>query len=334
MRQLVFAGPFRLLVEEATPAPLRAGEIRLAVHSAGVCGSDVHGYAGVNSRRRAGMVMGHEVVGTICELGPGVDGVAVGDTVAVNPVLSCGACELCSAGDENLCEQRRIYGCVPGLPGAYADFLTVPAANVVPFGGAAPVEWGALVEPLAVGAHAVAVGGVHERDAVLVIGAGPIGLGAALAARRAGAGEVLLSEPNAHRRQVAGKLGFRAVDPATEDVPRSAFPICFDCVGFSATLATALAAVPPRGRVVFVGLAEETIDLPAAPLMVGERRIVGSSAYTMRDFRETAAWIASGADDLSPMIERRVGLDELPAVFDGYARGTLDAVKTLLQAQA
>jgi len=149
MRQLVFGGPFVLAVEETTPAPLGPGEIRVAVHSVGVCGSDIHGYAGVNSRRSPGMVMGHEVVGTVCELGPGVDGPALGDAVAVNPIVSCGECELCRAGDENLCERRRIYGCVPGLPGAYADLFAVPAGNAVPFDGPAPLEWGALVEPFA-----------------------------------------------------------------------------------------------------------------------------------------------------------------------------------------
>jgi 2-desacetyl-2-hydroxyethyl bacteriochlorophyllide A dehydrogenase len=280
------------------------------------------------------MVMGHEIVGTVCGVGPRVDALNVDDVVAVNPILSCGECEFCRAGDENLCERRRIYGCVPGLPGAYADLFAVPAEKAVPFAGPAPTEWWALVEPFAVGAHAVSVGAVAADERVLVLGGGPIGLGAALAARRAGAGFVLVSEPNDHRRDVAARLGFDTVDPLAEELPRSLFPLALDCVGFSATLATALSAVPPRGRVVFVGLAEETIDLPATPLMVGERRIVGSSAYAMRDFRSTAEWIASGNDDLSPVIERRVDLDGLPAVFEGYAAGTLDAVKTVLQPRA
>jgi threonine dehydrogenase-like Zn-dependent dehydrogenase len=84
--------------------------------------------------------------------------------------------------------------------------------------------------------------------------------------------------------------------------------------------------------VVFVGLAEETIALPATPLMVGERKLVGSSAYTAGDFRDVTDWIASAADDLSPVIERRVDLEGLPAVFEAYAGGRLDAVKTLLRA--
>jgi 2-desacetyl-2-hydroxyethyl bacteriochlorophyllide A dehydrogenase len=331
VRQLVFHGPRRLAVEEAPSRALSTGEVRLRVHSVGVCGSDVHGYVGVNARRSPGMVMGHEAVGTVLEVGPDVDGLAEGNPVTINPVVGCGECAYCRSGDENVCERRRIYGCVPGLPGAYADEFIVRAANVVAFVGEAPLEWGALAEPLAVGARSARVGGVGPGHEVLVVGGGPIGLGAALASRRRGASRVVVSEPIAHRRGVADRLGFETLDPLAEETPRSGFPVAIECVGHGPTLKAALEAVVPQGRVVFVGLAEETIELVPTPLMVGERVIAGSSAYAPDDFRETTAWIASASDDLSPMIEHRVGLDALPKVFDAYADGSLDAVKTLLQ---
>lgn len=331
MRQLVFHGPWKLAVEETEPPPLAADEVRIAVHSVGVCGSDIHGYTGVNGRREPGMVMGHEAVGIVADVGADVDGVESDARVAVNPILSCGVCELCREGLDNLCEKRRLYGCVPGLQGAYAETFDVKEHNAVPFEGPAPTEWGALVEPLSVGAHAARVGEIDERAEVFVIGGGPIGIGAALAARRRGAARVVVAEPLQHRRDVAEQLGLETLDPGSAEPPRSAFPVAIECVGYSETLAAALHAIPPRGRVVFVGLAEETIQLPATPLMVGERTISGSSAYAAEDFRETAAWIASGEDDLAPLIESRVDLDGLPDVFDGYARGTLESMKTLLQ---
>jgi 2-desacetyl-2-hydroxyethyl bacteriochlorophyllide A dehydrogenase len=331
VRQLVFHGPRQLGVEEAPPLRIGPGQVRVRVHSVGVCGSDVHGYAGVNARRSPGMVMGHETVGTVVELGPGAAAPVPGTAVAINPVVGCGECPYCRAGCENVCERRRIYGCVPDLPGAYAEEVVVRAANAVPFEGEAPLEWGALAEPLSVGTRAASVGKVLPEHDVLVIGAGPIGLGAALACRRRGVRRVVLSEPLSHRRQVAERLGFEVVDPVAEPVPRSAFRVAIECVGHSATLKAALEAVVPQGCVVFVGLAEETIELTPTPLMVGERVIAGSSTYTAADFRATTEWIASSAVDLSPLIERRVGLDELPAVFEDYADGRLDAVKTLLQ---
>lgn len=330
MRQLVFHGPRRLAVEEGTPRALVPGEVRVRVHSVGVCGSDVHGYAGVNARRAPGMVMGHEAVGTIVEAGAASDA-PVGAAVAINPIVGCGECTYCRAGDENVCERRRIYGCVPGLPGAYADEVVVPAANAVPFEGDVPLEWGALAEPLSVGARAARVGKIGRDDEVFVVGGGPIGLSAALAARRQGARRVVVSEPLTHRREVAARLGFDTVDPTSEEPPRSTMTKSIECVGHGLTLRAALEAVAPQGLVVFVGLAEETIELTPTPLMVGERVIAGSSAYASYDFRETVRWIASGDEDLGPLIEHRVDLDGLPEVFDAYAEGRLAAVKTLLQ---
>jgi 2-desacetyl-2-hydroxyethyl bacteriochlorophyllide A dehydrogenase len=331
VRQLVFHGPRKLSVEEAELPIPGSGEVRVAVHSVGVCGSDVHGYAGVNARRTPGMVMGHEAVGTIEALGEGVDGFLPGDPVAVNPIVSCGECEQCRAGLENVCAGRRLYGCIADLPGAYADSFVVRAANCVFFHGPVPLEWGALVEPLAVGARGALQGGVGPGDEVLVVGGGPIGIGAALGARRRGADRVVVSEPLEHRRALAERLGFETVDPIAEEIPQDAFPVAIECVGHSATLAAALRAVRIRGTVVFVGLAEETIELPATPLMVGERVIVGSAAYTSTDFRDTAEWVASGQTDLSPVIESRVDLDALPDAFEGYAGGSIDALKTVLQ---
>jgi 2-desacetyl-2-hydroxyethyl bacteriochlorophyllide A dehydrogenase len=207
----------------------------------------------------------------------------------------------------------------------------VRAENAVAFHTDVPLEWGALVEPFAVGWHAVELASIEPDDRVLVVGGGPIGLGAALAARHRGARRVIVSEPNAHRRQVASTLDLESADPRTQPPAPSSFDVAFECVGLAATLATALSSVRPRGEVVLVGLAEETIALPATPLVVGERRLVGSSAYTTADFEATARWIASGATDLSGVIELRVDLDGMADVFERYANGSLDAMKALFQ---
>jgi 2-desacetyl-2-hydroxyethyl bacteriochlorophyllide A dehydrogenase len=328
MRQLVFGGPWQLSVTEGELRPLGPGELRVAVHTVGVCGSDVHGYAGINKRRVAGMVMGHEAAGTVTELGPGVDGPAPGTPVAINPIVGCGECELCRAGDENLCERRKLYGCTIELPGAYAETFVARAANAVALDGPAPLEWGALAEPLSVGEHAARVGAIEAGEDVLVVGGGTIGLAAALAAARRGA-RPTISEPLEHRREVAARLRIEAVAPG--EVAGRRFDRAVECVGHSATLSAALFAVPPKGHVVFVGMAEETIDLPVTPLMVGERVIQGSSTYTTQDFRAVVRWVAAGDIDLAPIIESRVGLDDLPDVFRSYAEGRNDAMKTVLQ---
>ena len=331
MRRAVFLGPHRLEIEDAArPEPGR-GEALLAIHSVGVCGSDIHGYAGVNSRRSAGMIMGHEATAVVTRLGPDTDGPAPGTLVAVNPVVGCGVCEWCLQGNDNLCESRRLYGCVPSLDGAFADEMVARVENLVPIAGPAAGSLGALAEPFAVGAHAVAIGPAVAGAAAVVIGGGPIGIGAALAARRAGASRVTIVEPNGARRATIEQLGLETFDPSAAEVPGSSFAVAYECVGHSVTLASALRAVPPHGTVVFVGLAEEEITIPATPLMVGERRIAGSSTYTMADFRGVADWLSSGEEDLTPVVELRVGLEDLPGVFERYAARTLDAIKTLVE---
>jgi 2-desacetyl-2-hydroxyethyl bacteriochlorophyllide A dehydrogenase len=328
MRQLVFQGPGKLVVEEADAPQLRPGEVRVATHSAGICGSDVHGFTGANARRVPGMVMGHEAVGTVVERAPGVDAPEIGQAVVVNPAVTCGRCEFCLSGQDNRCPERRLHGCVLDLPGAFAESFVVSAENAVPFDGPAPLEWGALVEPFAVGHHGVELldGGLDRG--VLVLGGGPIGLGAALAARRRGVERVVISEPVAHRRDVAAALGVESVEPGT---PLEPFDAAVECVAIKATLEAALRLIRPGGQVSFVGMGELEIPLAVEPLVVGERVIKGSFNYTREDFAATAAWVASKQVDLSPVIEARVDLDGLITAFRDYADGTSQAMKTLFQ---
>ncbi len=328
MRRLVFGGPGKLFVEHAEPGRLRPGDVRVATHSAGICGSDVHGFTGANARRVAGMVMGHEAVGTVIERAPGVAAPELGQAVVVNPAVTCGRCEFCLSGQDNRCVERRLHGCVLELPGAFADSFVVPAANVVPFEGPAPLEWGALVEPFAVGYHGVRLlEGALERG-VLVLGGGPIGLGAALSARRRGVERVVLSEPLEHRRRVAAALGIESVEPGA---PLEPFDAAVECVAIKATLEAALRLTRPGGEVAFVGMGELELPLTVEPLVVGERVIKGSFNYTREDFAATTCWVASKEVDLNPVIEARVDLNGLIAAFRAYADGTNQAVKTLFQ---
>jgi threonine dehydrogenase-like Zn-dependent dehydrogenase len=327
-RQLVFDGPGKLSVQVTEPPRVRPGEVRVATHSAGICGSDVHGFTGANRRRVSGMVMGHEAVGTVVDRAPGVDTPGLGQAVVVNPAVTCGSCEFCLSGQDNRCPERRLHGCVLELPGAFADSFVVSAENTVPFEGPAPLEWGALVEPFAVGYHGVELleGGL-ERG-VLVLGGGPIGLGAALAARRRGVERVVISEPLEHRRRVAAALGIQCSEPGVQLEP---FDAAVECVAIKATLEAALRLTRPGGQVAFVGMGELEIPLAVEPLVVGERVIRGSFNYTREDFAATAAWVASKQVDLSPVIEARVDLDGLIPAFRAYADGSSQAMKTLFQ---
>src|SRR5690606_30027862 len=180
VRALVFHGPWELGVEERPDPVAGAGEVVLKVVATGICGSDVHGYTGENGRRFPGQVMGHETVARVHELGADVTELAPGDLVTVHPVLSCGTCPACVAGRDHRCPTKKVVGVAPEVSSAFADYLVVPAKNAVRLPESMPVEYGALVEPLSVGYHAVVRSAPTERDRVLVVGGGPIGQAGAL----------------------------------------------------------------------------------------------------------------------------------------------------------
>jgi threonine dehydrogenase-like Zn-dependent dehydrogenase len=301
------------------PAPAEApGRVVLDVVATGVCGSDLHGARGDNDRRRPGTVMGHEIVAT------GPDGARV----VVNPLVACGECAACRAGRDNRCPTRRLIGCVPELPGGFADRLAAPAANAVPFAGDVPAEWGALVEPLAVGVHGVdrLPDGLPDAP-VLVLGGGMIGVACAVAARARGA-DVAVSEPVPARRALLADLGFTALAP--DEVGRERFGAALDCVASAATLATALDAVPAGGAVVVVGFGRPELPLPVGPVVQYERTVTGSAQYPAATFAATAAWVASGAVDLGPVIGARVALAALPTAFAALVAGADRGLKVLV----
>jgi threonine dehydrogenase-like Zn-dependent dehydrogenase len=315
--------------------------VRVRVHSTGLCKSDVYGYSGVNDRRDAVLapgdvlVMGHEIAGTVAAHGPGADGPPVGTPVAVNPIFGCGACARCAAGEDNLCVARTVVGCTPEAPGGFAELVDVPARCVHVLPDGLSLEWGALVEPLCVGAHGVRLAALAPADTVLVIGGGIVGLGAALAARRIVGDHVLVLEPSPERRALAERLGLRAAEP--ESVlggDGQSFDVALDCVARPETFAGGVAAVPPQGLVVLVGIWADEIPLPVSVVVGRETRIMGSYGYSHADFADVAAWAGSGEADLAPIIEHRVGFDGVIGAFAAYADGSLDAVRTLFQPAA
>ena len=333
MQALVLAEYGRMSIEPR-PVPARGpGDALLRILFTGICGSDLHGYTGENGRRSPGQVMGHETVARIAELPPGYVGpLSVDQLVTINPTLACGECAACAAGRDNNCATRRVIGVDPSVSSAFAEYMAAPVGNIVPLSPSMTAEHGALIEPLAVGYHAAVRGGMKAGDDVLVIGAGPIGQAAILAARRIGARRVLVSEPSPSRRALAETLGAEPVDASDADRMKESAPggvdIAIDAVGVSATLATALTATSPGGAVVLVGMNAPTVSMPAYEVSTQERTVLGAFCYTDDEFRATALWAASA--DLDPLISRVVDLADAPDAFAALAASPETASKILV----
>ncbi|UFU03953.1 alcohol dehydrogenase catalytic domain-containing protein [Ruania suaedae] len=335
MKALVYRGPWTLAVETMADPEPGAQEVLIRVVATGICGSDIHGYTGENGRRHPGQVMGHETVGRIAGLGSGVSGMEIGALVTVNPVIACGDCPVCEAGSEQWCASRTVIGVDRDYPSAFAELLRAPARNVIVLPETIPAQYGALVEPLAVGYHAARRGGCREQDRVLVLGGGPIGQAAALAARRLGARSVVVSEPAPARRALIAGLGLEAIHPerlSSDAVAALGGPptLVLDAVGTSRTLEDALTISALGARIVLVGMNAPTVEIGAYAVSTGERSVIGSFCYSAAHFRETAEWVGTSPPELATLIDAHTDLAGAPAAFDSLARGESGASKVLV----
>jgi threonine dehydrogenase-like Zn-dependent dehydrogenase len=337
MRALVLRDFYDIAVEERPDPVAGPGQAVVEVIATGICGSDFHGYSGENGRRHPGQIMGHETVGRIRELGPDVEGVAIGQLVTVNPVMSCHECPACLSGQEHWCSRRVVLGVAPEIPAAFADRVAVPASNIVPLPEHMPEELGALVEPMAVGYHAVRRGQPNPDDRVLVIGGGPIGQACLLAARRLGVHAMALSDVSPSRRDLCARLGAEVVDPTAGNLPEAVADrlggpatLVVDAVGVNRTVADAMAASSLGSRIVLVGMGSPRLELAAYALSTEERALIGSFTYTAAEFTQTAEWVGTAPGGIDALIDGRVGWEGAPQSFDDLARGRSTASKILV----
>ncbi|WGH78053.1 zinc-dependent alcohol dehydrogenase [Jannaschia ovalis] len=288
MKALVYTGPESLEFRETPDPQPPEGHHLVRIESVGICGSDMHAFLGHDPRRPAPLILGHEGAGTV--MGGPMDGTRV----TINPLVTCGSCDACRTGRENLCADRQIIS-MPPREGAFAEFVAMPEANLIPVPDDVPLGKAALAEPIACGWHAVRIGlGLPggARDA-LVIGGGAIGVGAALSLSAQGVDRVTLVEPNPLRREtLAAHLDAQIAAPET--VTDLQFDMVVDGVGYDATRATAAALTRPGGAILHIGLGGGAAGLDIRRLTLQEIAFIGTYTYTAQDFRDTAQAIFDG----------------------------------------
>jgi (R,R)-butanediol dehydrogenase/meso-butanediol dehydrogenase/diacetyl reductase len=319
VQALVLRGPRALAVETVADPRPGPGELVLRVEACGICGSDLALYE--KGLLPPGSVLGHEFCGEVVEAG---EGFRAGERVCALPALSCGRCRRCRSGLGAYCEKQRTIG-MGSAPGAFAEYVAVAAHECVRLPDGIDAVRGALVEPLAVALHAVRVGRVRRTDHVLVLGAGPIGLGIALWARHFGAREVMVCERAPARRALAEALG-ASVTATPEELERAlplALPsgpsIVLEAVGAPGLIQRALACVRFRGRVVVTGVCFGTDAIEPLPALAKEATVQFSLAYEKDDFQYAVDALADGRVDPLPMATGRRPLAAIPAAFEALA---------------
>lgn len=296
-------------VDLPDPVP-RPGDLVLQVRACGICGSDLKAHTALP----AGTVLGHEFCGEIVAVGADVRNLwREGEAVAALPLGACGRCRWCLADEPFHCEQVDLLG-VGGSAGAFAEFVRVDARSAVKLGDGVG-EFGALVEPLAVGLHAATAAQVGPGDRALVLGGGNVGVAVALWARRLGAGEVLVSDPSPFRREAAALFGATGVHDPTEGPPPSGFDVVFECVGAPEMVQTAIDATAVRGRVVVSGVCLEPDRIVPATALLKEVQIRFAVYYRRREFAAAAQLLESGAVDRPAFVTSIVSLEDIGSAF-------------------
>jgi (R,R)-butanediol dehydrogenase / meso-butanediol dehydrogenase / diacetyl reductase len=308
---------------EPVPAP---GKAVVQIACCGICGTDVHAYLSGEPYNPA--ICGHEWCGTVSAVGSGV-AVREGDRVAIGIAAPCGRCGTCRRGDQAHCEAAFAgligIGPMAAPHGGFAPAIAIDAARLYPVHAALDDAQGAMLEPATIALHAVRRTPLRLGDSVVVLGAGPIGLLVLQCARAAGAGSVVLVEPEPSRRALGQSLGADLViDPHTEDVAerinahlgKTGADAVFECAGVPATIDTAVSLARRGGAVSLVGVPSGPSQIQGAAWLVREIRLVTSLGYLREEFALTQALVMDGRLNLTPLHTATVGLDKLGDAFE------------------
>lgn len=312
-----------LSVEEiADPHPV-ADEVVVEVGRCGICGSDLHMTEDPIFGVPSGTVLGHEYAGEIVGTGSAVKNLKTGDLVSVSPLRGCGKCPTCLSGQPAWCEQRQLEG------GGYAQYSLATDRQCVKLPSDVSLEDGALAEPLSVALHGVVVSKMKPGDRILVIGAGPIGLGTAYWARRLGAHQVAVMDLNHYQEERAHEMGATVFFAKTENPVETVNAamggppdIVFECVGKPGLIKQCLDHVRIQGTIVILGLCTAPDSFVPFEAVSKEVTIQTSAFFTSQEFGMSIDALES--DKISPhaMITDTVSLTNMPAIFEALRKRT------------
>jgi L-iditol 2-dehydrogenase len=320
MKALVYKGPGIIELEDiAHPVPAE-DESLVKVRAVGICGSDFEGFLGKTGRRTPPMVMGHELAGTIV-IPAAKSRLEKGDKVVIQPKLYCGECAFCGQGLTNLCSGAEFFG-VMSKNGGMAEYLAVPERCLHRVRQDLNVQKACMTEPLAVAyraAHQVPDNTLRRAEYTLLVGAGTIGLLILQVIKLRGARNIIVSDMSDYRLDIAQTLGAEfCINPQKEDFParireitaNEMVDVAFEAVGFAASVSQAHSALKNRGTIVWVGLAQQLIEINMHRIVTAELNVSGSFLYSEKDFSDSLKLIEAGKIQLDPIITKSVDLEE------------------------
>lgn len=333
MKALVYTRPLGVEIQERPYPQLPEGgnQVVIRIAAAGICGSDMHAFHGHDPRRQPGLVLGHELSGEIVESQS--PRFKPGQRVTANPLITCGQCDYCREGRDNLCSDRHMIGM--DWPGAFAEYLAIPASSVVALPDGLSLADAAITEPAATVVHALRLTqrAMHTplaESSVLVIGGGAIGLLTVLVLRAWGCRQITLAENNPLRAGTARQYtGCACINPIDNPVEASSYKVVIDAVGSAITRKLAIHSVKPGGVVMHIGLQDWDSEIDMRKITLGEIALLGTYTYTMEDFHLTLSMLEQGAFGTLGWVEQRELTDGQRA-FDDLESQRVSSAKILL----
>ncbi len=335
-KAVYYRGNRSFAVERVAPCQPGPGEVSIRVAYCGICGTDMHVFCGaMDARVGLNRIVGHEMSGTVLVVGEGVEGLVPGQKVVVRPLVHCGVCPACCAGQTHICHNMCFLGL--DADGAMQEIWTVPMHTVHRLPEDIRMDHAALIEPVAVACHDVRLSGLRSGEDVVVIGGGPIGILVAMIARDSG-GEVVISEVSSERRAIAGQLGFDTVDPAREDLAveiasrtgGKGSDVVFEVSGSQAGVDVMTAVAATRGRIIMVAIhaTRPTVDL--FQFFWRELKLFGVRVYEPEDYETAIAAVAGDRVGADVIITDVNPLEDIQSAFDALATSR-SAMKSLVR---
>ncbi len=342
MKVAVLEDTYRIALREVDDLRPGPDDLLIETRYAGICGSDLHAFKGVHPFRKPPVILGHELSGTVVGMGNEVRGFRVGDRVTVMPLLACKQCLPCRMGNEHICLNKTVPG-IKGWLGTFAQYFLSKPSITYKLADGTGLDVGALAEPFAVGIHSVFQRGrVEAGSRVLVLGAGTIGILTAVAAKMAGAKEIVVTDLFDFNLGVTSALcGARSYNARTEGLAETIlrdYPERFDatflCSGAPATLTQGFTLTRRGGRIVVTGLILTPVPTDLTAVSLNEFEIIGSQVYGPADFKKAMGWLDSTPAAFQKVITHILPMGKVEQGMHLLAQHTEDVGKILLDVTA
>jgi len=340
MLQQVMTAPGVIEYNEVEVPKPKKGEVLLKMMTIGICGSDIHVNHGQHPFTSYPITQGHEVSGEITQLGEGVDNLHVGQSVTLQPQIVCGKCHPCRNGKYNLCEELKVMGFQ--TTGAASHYFALDASKVTPLPDGMTHDEGCMIEPLAVGVHAVRRAGDVTGLGIVVIGAGPIGNLIAQTAKGMGAAKVMITDVSDFRLKKAAECGIEiCVNTAKEDFgdavkhhfgPDKA-DVIFDCAGNDITVEQAITHSRKGSTIVTVAVFADLAKVNMAVANDKELCMTNSMMYRNEDYIKALELVAAKKVSLNPLISKHFKFREFKEAYDYIDANRETTMKVIINVQ-